>query len=147
VKGIIAPSLLSFNHAEMRPRVVELVKAGAEVIHIDIMDGQFVPPISFGDSMVKGFSDIEGPLYEAHLMVKRPENQFERFAEAGCGRILFHAEATSHSHRLIQVLHEMNVEAGISRSMAASMIARFRLPEPPGRISLWWEAISCATPR
>lgn len=111
---LIAPSILSFNHAELRPRVREMVDAGAQIIHLDIMDGHFVPPITFGADTARGLTDLAGPLYEAHLMIERPEEQFERFIAAGCKRIIFHAEATAHAHRLAGQLHDLGVEAGIA---------------------------------
>ncbi len=114
MKAEIAPSVLSFNHAEIRPRVQELAEAGAQVIHLDVMDGQFVPPITFGDGLVKGLTDIPGPLYEAHLMIVRPEDQVERFVQAGCRRVIFHAEATVHAHRLVGHLHSLGVQAGVA---------------------------------
>ena len=110
----IAPSILSFNHAEIRPRVLEMAQAGAQVIHLDIMDGQFVPPITFGAGIAAGLSDIKGPLFEAHLMTLTPEAHFEAFAEAGCKRIIFHAEATAHAHRLAGHLTSMGIQPGIA---------------------------------
>jgi len=112
--GLLAPSILSFNHAEIRPRVQELIAGGAKLIHLDVMDGQFVPPISFGDGMAKGLTDLEGALFEAHLMIERPEDQLDRFVEAGCKRVIFHAEATFHANRLIGHLHSLGCEAGIA---------------------------------
>ena len=73
-----------------------------------------MPPITFGDSYVKALKSAANAVYEAHLMVETPERQFEPFAAAGCTRIIFHAEATIHSHRLIQTLKSMGVEAGIA---------------------------------
>ena len=90
------------------------MEAGAEVIHLDVMDGQFVPPITIGDGVAKGLRSLGNFLLEAHLMTRTPEAHFDAFAKAGCERIIFHAEATDHSHRLIQTLHDMGVEAGVA---------------------------------
>ncbi len=114
MKAAIAPSILSFNHADLRSKVIELVDAQAQIIHLDVMDGQFVPPITIGDGVAKGLSDIKGPVYEAHLMVNTPEHQLERFVAAGCTRIIFHAEATAHAHRLSGTLHDLGVDSGIA---------------------------------
>lgn len=114
MKAAIAPSVLSFNHAEIRPRVAELVAGGMEVLHLDIMDGQFVPPITFGAGLADGLKDLAIPMMEAHLMTLTPEVHFKPFADAGCRRIIFHAEATAHAHRLIQTLRAMDVEPGIA---------------------------------
>lgn len=114
MKSRLAPSVLSFNHGDIRRHVEQLVEAGANLIHLDVMDGQFVPPITFGDGLAKGLRDVPGIQLEAHLMTQTPERHFEAFVQAGCRRIIFHAEATPHSHRLIGQLHTLGVEAGIA---------------------------------
>ena len=114
MKCHLAPSILSFDLTDLRESVRTLGEGGAEIVHLDVMDGQFVPPITFGDSYVKALRPASDKLFEAHLMVQTPERQFELFAAAGCKRIIFHAEATAHCHRLVQSLHSMGVEAGIA---------------------------------
>ena len=110
----VAPSILSFDHSKLREAVGSLAQAGAERIHFDVMDGQFVPPITFGPGVIKALRDVTKIPFEAHLMIERPERQFEAFAEAGCARVYFHAEATVHAHRLIESLHDLGVEAGLA---------------------------------
>jgi len=111
---MIAPSILSFDHSDLRSPVIELAAAGAKIIHLDVMDGQFVPPITIGDGVAKGLRKLGDFLLEAHLMTNTPERHFEAFAEAGCGRIIFHIEATNHAHRLAQSLKGMGIGAGIA---------------------------------
>lgn len=88
--------------------------AGCDRIHFDIMDGQFVPPITFGHELVKALQALRSVPFEAHLMTQTPEKHFEGFAEAGCETVIFHAEATIHASRLIQQLKSMGVKAGIA---------------------------------
>jgi len=99
----LAPSILSSDFGDMRAQVRQMLEAGCERIHLDVMDGQFVPPITFGAKMAKDLNEGRG-LFEAHLMTMTPERHFDAFAEAGCKGIIFHAEATDHSHRLLQTL-------------------------------------------
>ena len=110
----IAPSILSFDPSGLRDAVKELADAGVERIHFDVMDGQFVPPITFGDGLVAGLRSLTDIPFEAHLMTLTPERQFEAFAKAGCKRIYFHDEATMHAHRLAQSLRGMGLEAGVA---------------------------------
>lgn len=114
MKLLFSPSFLSFDHAELAGPVRELISAGADWIHCDIMDGQFVPPITVGAEMVKSLRDGVSTPFEAHLMTLTPERHFDAFIGAGCRRIIFHAEATAHAHRLVQSLHDRGVEAGIA---------------------------------
>lgn len=109
-----APSVLSFPHGDMADPVREVMQAGADWIHLDIMDGQFVPPITFGHEMAAFLRTLGETPFEAHLMTKTPERHFESFAKAGCKRIIFHAEATANAHRLVQTLQTEGLEAGIA---------------------------------
>jgi ribulose-phosphate 3-epimerase len=114
MKSSLAPSILSFDLTDIHLAVKTMVGAGAEVIHLDVMDGQFVPPITFGDSYVRSLRPLVDTLFEAHLMVENPEAQFEPFVAAGCQRIIFHVEATPHAYRLTQTLKELGVQAGVA---------------------------------
>lgn len=88
--------------------------AGAHIIHLDVMDGQFVPPISYGDVIALNLRNHVNARMEAHLMTLTPEKHFDAFIEAGCERIIFHAEATMHAHRLVQYLKAKGIKAGIA---------------------------------
>jgi ribulose-phosphate 3-epimerase len=110
----LAPSILSFGLSGLDSKISQLDDLNPDVIHLDVMDGRFVPPITFGGAYVKSLRKASLSRFEAHLMVEGPEAQFEEFAEAGCSRIIFHSEATSHAHRLAQQLRKMGVEAGLA---------------------------------
>lgn len=109
----LAPSILSADMGNMREVVQEMLDAGCERIHLDVMDGQFVPPITFGSEFVRSIADKRG-FFEAHLMTLTPEAHFDAFIDAGCNGIIFHYEATSHPHRLLQALRDRGVQAGIA---------------------------------
>ncbi len=116
----LAPSILSFDLTSLSQSVPELMRSGAHIVHLDVMDGQFVPPITFGDALAKGLRQHTDAPMEAHLMTLTPEKQFDAFIDAGCKRIVFHIEATAHPHRLIQMLKSRGVEAGIALNPGTS---------------------------
>ncbi len=121
--GHLAPSILSFSVHDLRVAVPQMVEAGADIVHMDIMDGQFVPPISFGDALVKDLRDLTDATFEAHLMTLTPEAQFDRFQAAGCQRIIFHVEATVHAHRLAQELRSRGLSPGIAINPGTPAVA------------------------
>lgn len=110
----LAPSILSFDLLSLSATLPQIDALKPAVIHLDVMDGQFVPPITFGSAMVKSIANRSSTPLEAHLMTNNPSGHFEAFAEAGCSRIIFHAEATAHAHRLAQQLNGMGVQAGLA---------------------------------
>lgn len=109
-----APSILSSNIAKADDVVSDLMRAGAKIIHFDVMDGQFVPPITFGSELIRWLNKDNGVVFEAHLMTRTPEKQFELFRKAGCDRIIFHAEATEHAYRLAQEIRQLGASPGIA---------------------------------
>jgi ribulose-phosphate 3-epimerase len=109
----VAPSILSADFGRLREQVQEVVDAGAQVIHVDIMDGHFVPPLSMGPGAVEALRDM-GPTLEVHLMIERPERQIEAFAKAGAHNITIHAEATPHVHGTLERIRELGCGAGLA---------------------------------
>jgi ribulose-phosphate 3-epimerase len=112
----IAPSILAANFAKLGAQVAEVVDAGARVIHVDIMDGHFVPPLSMGPQVLSALVDqgFEGVEYDVHLMVEQPERHIADFAKAGAHNITFHAEATPHVNYTAEKIRELGCTAGIA---------------------------------
>jgi ribulose-phosphate 3-epimerase len=113
----VAPSILAADFARLGEQVAEVVDAGARVIHVDVMDGHFVPPITMGPLVVGALADQvhgAGALLDVHLMIERPEHQIAEFAKAGADNITFHAEATPHAHYVITAIKEAGCSAGVA---------------------------------
>lgn len=110
----IAPSILSADFAHLADDVKKVTDAGAEYIHIDVMDGTFVPNITLGSLVVKSLRKESKAVFDVHLMVEHPETHIETFAEAGADIITFHWEAARHHHRIIQQIKAAGCKVGIA---------------------------------
>lgn len=111
---MLAPSLLSADLADLKNALKSIETNGGSVVHIDVMDGRFVPQISYGQPVVKSLRPYSDLPFDVHLMVEHPEEQVESFADAGADWITFHYEACVHSHRLVQKIHCLGKKAGVS---------------------------------
>lgn len=113
----VAPSILSADFSRLGAQIDEVMEAGARVIHFDVMDGRFVPPITIGPLVASSIADrvhAAGGAVDVHLMIEQPERHIEAFAAAGADAITFHEEATPHANRTLSAIRELGCLAGIA---------------------------------
>ena len=115
----IAPSLLAADYLKLGEEIRRMAEAGADVLHYDVMDGSFVPNISFGQGVAERAATCGLPV-DAHLMIVNPEKYIDAFARAGCRYITVHAEATNHLHRALQQIRAAGCKAGVALNPATS---------------------------
>ena len=116
--GIIAPSILSADFTKLGEELINIEKAGADWIHIDVMDGQFVPNITYGPIIVDACSKASNLILDVHLMIETPDPIIPEFVKAGANYISVHQEACTHLHRSLQLIKSFNIKAGVALNPA-----------------------------
>jgi ribulose-phosphate 3-epimerase len=118
---LIAPSILSADFSRLKEEIAAVEAAGADWIHIDVMDGHFVPNITIGPGLVASIRKTTKLPFDVHLMIENPERYIDDFAKAGSDRITVHTEATVHLHRTVAMIREMGLKAGVSVNPATPL--------------------------
>ena len=111
---ILAPSLLSADFSTLGSEIKKIEDNKGGAVHIDVMDGSFVPEITYGEPVIRSIRKLTKLPFDVHLMIEKPELHVESFAKAGADWITFHWEATNHAHRVIQMIHEAGKKAGVA---------------------------------
>ncbi|MBR2921747.1 MAG: ribulose-phosphate 3-epimerase [Alphaproteobacteria bacterium] len=116
----IAPSILSADFADLKNEIIKLDEAKADMIHLDVMDGNFVPNLTFGPCVIKSIRPYTKLMFDAHLMVDNPDKMLEWFALAGADIITVHAEVCPHLDKTLDAIHKLGVKAGVALNPSTS---------------------------
>jgi ribulose-phosphate 3-epimerase len=117
----IAPSILSADFLNLKQDIHDITLGGADLIHLDVMDGNYVPNITFGMPVIKSIKEISSIPLDVHLMIDKPERYIDDFIDAGADILTIHAEATTHLHRTIQLIKSRGIKAGVSLNPATPL--------------------------
>jgi len=117
----IAPSILSADFGKLAEEIQKVEAAGADLIHVDVMDGHFVPNLTFGPPVIASIRKVTRLPFDVHLMIEKPERTIQDFADAGSDIITIHVEADTHLHRAIDFIKEKGIKAGVSLNPATPL--------------------------
>ncbi|MCB0319053.1 MAG: ribulose-phosphate 3-epimerase [Bdellovibrionales bacterium] len=123
--SLVAPSILAANFGDLKNEIQSVASLGSDWIHIDVMDGSFVPPITFGDNVIKVAKEACNLHLDVHLMVEHPETHMESFAKAGADRFVVHQETCPHLHRTLSAVKKLGMNCGVAINPATPVTTIF----------------------